>query len=398
MIKLKIKKSNFTTPIVTKNGDYQIIQFRFDGVRFRMSFDLNKIKDKKARNRQFEIYRAEIERKLNNGWNPNVNEEDEVQQSSYNSLSESLNFALEKKRETVRESTFKDYETTVSKFIKHSNKFKLVDSDIKDITRKDILNIFNDMTTAYKWANKSYNKYLGNVRTLFSVLTEWEYIDNNICRDISLKKTVQSDFYEPASDIELKLIKDKLSEDFSNLWDFVFFLFQTGLRPHEILLIQMKMIDLKNRVIILPKEIIKTSIKRIVPIDEYIYDFLLSKDLSLLNKDFYLFGTNRPYKNKGVSNETDLIPAAEPLSRKTVSKWWQRKVEIPLGIDVKLYSFKHLTANKRLEAGQSLDDVQHLFGHTNKAMTRVYATHLTNIYVDRLKQNKLSLNDVGLPN
>lgn len=158
------------------------------------------------------------------------------------------------------------------------------------------------------------------------------------------------------------------------------------------------MIDLKNRVIILPKEIIKTSIKRIVPIDEYIYDFLLSKDLSLLNKDFYLFGTNRPYKNKGVSNETDLIPAAEPLSRKTVSKWWQRKVEIPLGIDVKLYSFKHLTANKRLEAGQSLDDVQHLFGHTNKAMTRVYATHLTNIYVDRLKQNKLSLNDVGLPN
>lgn len=398
MKKLKITKCIFTTPVVKQSGSRSFIEFNYDKVRFRLTFDLNRIRNLKERAQQFEIYRSEIERKLLQGWNPTVNEEDDVSEVKYNSLSESLNFALEKKRGTVRESTFKDYETTVSKFIKHSQKFKLVDSDIKDITRKDILNIFNEMATAYKWANKSYNKYLGNVRTLFSVLTEWEYIDNNICRDISLKKTVQSDFYEPASDIELKLIKDKLSEDFSNLWDFVFFLFQTGLRPHEILLIQIKMIDLKNRVIILPKEIIKTSIKRIVPIDDYIYDFLLSKDLSQLNKDFFLFGTNRPYKNKGVSNETDLIPAAEPLSRKTVSKWWQRKVEIPLGIDVKLYSFKHLTANKRLEAGQSLDDVQHLFGHTNKAMTRVYATHLTNIYVDRLKQNKLSLNDVGLPN
>lgn len=44
MIKLKIKKSNFTTPIISKNGDYQIIQFRYDGVKFRMSFNLNKLK------------------------------------------------------------------------------------------------------------------------------------------------------------------------------------------------------------------------------------------------------------------------------------------------------------------------------------------------------------------
>lgn len=313
-------------------------------------------------------------------------------------MSESLNFALEKKRGTVRESTFKDYETTVNKFIEQSNNLKLTDADIKDFTRKDVLNIFSGMATKYKWSNKTYNKYLGNIRTLFSVLTEWEYIDINICRDIRLKKTTQSDYYEPANDIQLRLIKSKLENDFSNLWDFVFFLFQTGLRPHEILLIQLKMIDLKNRVIILPKEIIKTSIKRIVPIDDYVYDFLMDKKIESFSEEFFLFGTNRAYKNKGISNETDLIPAQIPLSRKAVSKWWQRKVETPLGIDVKLYSFKHLTANKRLEAGQSLDDVQHLFGHTNKAMTRVYATHLTNIYVDRLKLNKLSLNDVGTVN
>lgn len=397
MRKLQITKAIFTTPLVKTRNGRSFIEFHYNKVRFRLTFDLNRIKNEKERDRQFEIYRKELESKLIQGWNPNENEED-VNESHFNSLTESLQFALQKKEGTIRESTFKDYEITVAKFIEQSKKFKLNDADIKDITRKDILNIFSAMTTKYKWSNKTYNKYLGNIRTLFSVLTEWEHIDNNICRDIRLKKTTQSDFYEPADDVQLRRIKSQLENDFSNLWDFVFFLFQTGLRPHEILLIQLKMIDLKNRVIVLPKEIIKTSIKRIVPIDDYIYEYLIGKNLDHYDSDFFLFGTTRKYKNKGISNETDLVPSLTPVPRKTVSKWWQRKVEIPLGIDIKLYSFKHLTANKRLEAGQTLDDVQHLFGHTNKAMTRVYATHLNSIYVDKLKNNKLSLNDVGLPN
>jgi len=397
MKKLKISKCVYTIPQVKTRGTRSFIEFIYDKERFRLTFDLNRIKNLKERQKNFEIYRAEIERKLHNGWNPNENE-DEVNETNYNSLTESLHFALQKKKGTVRESTFKDYEITVAKFIEHSKRFKLNDADIKDITRKDILNILSAMTIKYRWSNKTFNKYLGNIRTLFSVLTEWEYIDQNICRDIRLKKTTQSDYYEPANDIQLKLIKDHLENDFSNLWDFVFFLFQTGLRPNEILLIQLHMIDLKNRVIVLPKEIIKTSVKRIVPIDDYIYEYLLSKNLKQYDSDYYLFGSNRKYKNKGISNETDLVPSPNPVPRKTVSKWWQRKVEIPLGIDVKMYSFKHLTANKRLEAGQSLDDVQHLFGHTNKAMTRVYATHLNNIYIDKLKNNKLSLNNVGLNN
>lgn len=79
---------------------------------------------------------------------------------------------MQKKEETVRESTFKDYEISVAKFIEQSKQLKINDADIKHITRKDILNIFTAMATKYKWFNKTYNKYLGNIRTLFSVLAE----------------------------------------------------------------------------------------------------------------------------------------------------------------------------------------------------------------------------------
>lgn len=61
MIKLKIKKSNFTIPSIGNKGTNKFIQFRYDDVRFRMSFDLNKITNEKLRDKQFEIYRSEFE-------------------------------------------------------------------------------------------------------------------------------------------------------------------------------------------------------------------------------------------------------------------------------------------------------------------------------------------------
>ena len=138
MKKLKITKCVYTIPQVITRVTRSFIEFVYEKERFRLTFDLNRIKNLKERQKNFEIYPAEIERKLHNGWNPNENEE-EVKESHYYSLTESLQFALQKKEGIVRESTFKDYEITVAKFIEQSKKLKLNDADIKHITRKDIL-------------------------------------------------------------------------------------------------------------------------------------------------------------------------------------------------------------------------------------------------------------------
>ena len=64
MKKLKITKCIFTTPVVKQSGSRSFIEFNYDKVRFRLTFDLNRIRNLKERAQQFEIYRSEIERKL----------------------------------------------------------------------------------------------------------------------------------------------------------------------------------------------------------------------------------------------------------------------------------------------------------------------------------------------
>jgi len=76
MKKLKITKCVYTIPQVITRGIRSFIQFVYEKERFRLTFDLNRIKNLKERQKNFEIYPAEIERKLHNGWNPNENEEE----------------------------------------------------------------------------------------------------------------------------------------------------------------------------------------------------------------------------------------------------------------------------------------------------------------------------------
>lgn len=381
--------NNYTIPVIKKQSNKWFIEFYFQNKRHRYSFNVNRIKNLREREKQLNFYRATLEYRLLNNWVPGEENENE---SENKNLKDSLFFALEKKKPNVRSSTYEDYNSSLQKFLIEAQQQNLTQLNVKDISRKDILSIIESLTTKYKWSNKTYNKNLGNIRSLFSILVEWEYIDINICRDIKVKKISQSSMYEPADKIELQNIKEHLQKEFSNLWDFVFFMFQTGLRPNEMLSIKINMIDLDNRIITLPKEFIKTNRKRTIPIDDFIYEWLDKKNLKSQKPTHYLFGTKRSFRNKGVSNETDLTIADMPITRKAVSKYWERKVMKPLNIDVKLYSFKHLTANKRLEAGQSLDEIQHLFGHTSKAMTKVYANHIESIYTEKLKSNKLNLN------
>lgn len=384
--------NNYTIPVIKKQSNKWFIEFYYHNKRHRYSFNVNRIKNLREREKQLNFYRATLEHRLLNNWVPGEESESEP---INNTFKDSLLFALEKKKPNVRSSTYEDYSTSLQKFISEAKMQNISELNVKDISRKDILTVMESLTVKNKWSNKTYNKNLGNIRSLFSILVEWEYIEINVCRDIKVKKISQSSMYEPADNTELKNIKEHLQQSFSNLWDFVFFMFQTGLRPNEILSIKINMIDMNNRIITLPKEFIKTNRKRTIPIDDFIYEWLDKKDLKLQNQSHYLFGTKRSFRNKGVSNETDLTIAETQITRKAVSKYWERKVMKPLNIDVKLYSFKHLTANKRLEAGQSLDEIQHLFGHTSKAMTKVYANHIESIYTERLKSNKLDLNNLN---
>jgi len=59
-------------------------------------------------------------------------------------------------------------------------------------------------------------------------------------------------------------------------------IFHTGIRPEEILQIKIEMISLDNREIILPPEITKTGIYRIVPINDFLFKDLENLQLLII--------------------------------------------------------------------------------------------------------------------
>lgn len=74
-----------------------------------------------------------------------------------------------------------------------------------------------------------------------------------------------------------------------------------------------------------------------------------------------------------MKKELDFIPGPRKLNRDCASKLWRKLIKDDLGINVNMYSMKHLGANKKILAGVELDALRELYWHTSKMMTLRYA-------------------------
>jgi hypothetical protein len=103
-----------------------------------------------------------------------------------------------------------------------------------------------------------------------------------------------------------------------------------------------------------------------------------------LPKDYYLFGSFREVGKGNIGKHVDFIPAPTQLKRDTATKRWEKIVKIGLKINVTMYSMKKYGANKKAEAGISIDAIQGTFGHSKKETTLIYLT----------KQNEINRKEI----
>lgn len=367
-------KSIYTIPKVVKYDDLTkawFVYFRYNKALFRYKYGINYIDNYKKREFEANRLRDALEEKLKEGWNPNI--PDVV--NNYNNLTfrDALDFAIDKKTPDIGVKTLCGYNSTI-KFVKKAliatNLNNLLITETKRIHIKIILEKTKEQR---KWSNKSFNKNLGYLKSILSELSQWDIIESNPAHGIKSIKVGEVIANIPASDEELVLIKDKLLTDFPSFYFYVASIFHTGIRPEELLHIQLKMIDLKKSQIILPPKITKTDIERIVPLNPYIKAYFEEMNLSKYPKDFFVFGSKRESTNRGLKNNLDFIPGPRRLNRDCASKLWRKLIKDDLGIDVNMYSMKHLGANKKILAGIELDALRELYGHTSEMMTLRYA-------------------------
>jgi integrase len=231
-----------------------------------------------------------------------------------------------------------------------------------------------------KWTNKSHNKHLNHLKAVLSELIQWEIIETNPAFNIKNLPVEETIAHTPPTDDEMNTIKTELKKNHPEFLNYISVIFHLGIRPEEILLIRLSMVNMDKNIITLIPENTKNRKKyRLLPINKYLKSDLESMNFDSLPKDYFLFGSFREPGKGNIGKYKDFIPGPTHLSRDTATRRWESIVKKGLNIDKTMYSIKKYGGNKKSAAGISLDAIQGVFGHSEKETTLIYLTNQNEI-------------------
>jgi integrase len=379
-----MEKSIFTVPKLCKAAEGWYIYTRYQGKKKVYKYGINRIECLKEREIHANILKKALHDKLKNGWNPLI----KVQAKKEMTFVEALNFALDKKKDRLAKKTFSGYKGTVSSFRKIVNLLSWNDLSVKEVKRVHIRTLAEKAKEEFKWSNKSYNKNLNYLSAVIVEVLKWDIIEHNPVYLIDRLPEEESTLHEKPTNEDHEVIKNELSGFYPYFNNFIATEYYTGIRPSEILSIQLEMINLDNNEIRLPPKITKSGTKkRNVVIPRGLKTILLSMELHKYPKDFYLFGSYRERGRGNVGKFIDFIPAPTPIKTDTATKRWRRIVKKGLGIDVTMYSYKRKGGDDKYVAGVSKESIQNQYGHSSAKMTDIYLKETTGVYKRDIIEN-----------
>jgi integrase len=399
------KANQFTIPQIKSSGDKWFVWFRYREPNGKMKLFIKKggvnyqTLDKKERLAQLQALRKALLYKLEvQGWNPITNtyplkssedlEIEELQRMGFNAA---LDFALSKC--DLAKKTKQGYSGTVNFFKDAAVALEIAFKPIVSIKRLHIKALLENIKESRSWSNKAYNKNLGYIASVIDRLVQWEILEINPAHKIKPLKVDESEKYVSLSDDEKKKILEHLEKNHFRFFVYLMIVYHTGIRPKEILSLQIRDLNLeKSTIKIIPerqRENAKNNKIRIVPLNQHLIELLDKLDLKTSPKEYYIFGS--PFEsgmgNKG-STKTGrgslhpdyFKPSPTPIKRDTVTKLWNRLVIKGLGIEKYQYALKHTGADDKILAGINIDSLRELYGHSSKFMTEKYARKIKEVY------------------
>lgn len=333
---------------------------------------------------------------LEMGWNPITDPEFKLRRITPKQgkkalyLNEALDYALSKK--SLKDKSVKGYGSML-RFIKEvavKTGHNLL--EISQVDRGACLDLIDECAKVRKFSNHNYNKHISVLRAMLSELLNYRVINVNPLLDFKDKTVPESNLYEAYTEDEKARISIHLAKVHPQLFVVMSVVYHTGIRPQEALELLVRNVDMKEGIITIAQEAgnlekSKTTSIRRVPINPHLFALLEGMDLGNFPGDYFVFGT--PLKRgggasirvngnriHGAMRPDYLMPNKTRVKRDTVTKLWKKLIIDPppigLGIDKKLYASKHTGADDKVEAGLSLKEVQHLFGHESEAMSARY--------------------------
>jgi integrase len=189
----------------------------------------------------------------------------------------------------------------------------------------------------------------------------------------------ETELYKPLSDEEKEKIfsyfKNHQEGYYQNYYRFLAFIYYTCIRPGEIMRLQLKHINLKDRTVYVPWYNAKNGLSKYVQILDPLYNVLAEMDLHRYHQDDHLFSHR-------------FFPGGIKKTSKNVSELWLIAVKELDIVDRQMYGLKHTFNKDYVENNKKNIDWEWLRRHNRHAtiqQTQEYISGLTAYFLDEKK-------------
>lgn len=262
----------------------------------------------------------------------------------------------EEKQKTVGHTTYRTYIPTVKKLS------PLFDKSVEEIVADDVQKIINDLYV------KRYSKtILLRVRLVYGMIIDYAITKNikatNYIKQIKVPENAIRRTRQALTDKEIEIVNNSINKPFGL---YAYIMLYTGFRRGEMLALQWRDIDIKNKTISITKAIeykhnrpyikepkSKSGIRK-VPILDNLLPYLQNTPE---NKNLYIFGG-------------DSI-----LSDTMIKRRWSKYTKVT-GLDITQHQLRHSYATILYKAGIDPKTAQNLLGHADVQTTLNIYTHL----------------------
>lgn len=369
----------YTTPIICKYKNEWFVFFRFwnnstgkyvaKKISRANGNDLNRLKDLKQREREFNALRKARETWLQLGWDPIADPDfkqryklpssDKFDDINEWTVTKALLHALQYKK-LAKKSKY-DYKKSVEYFLQAAGELCIDVMQVSTLTRTHVKAVFAYLSNETKLPPKNYNKRLCHIKSLFSELEEWRAITENPAYGIKELIEEQTEKFVPYTEEERNMIKEYLYV--VNYRFFVFWatIYYTGIRPDEILSMRIKDLDLETNTMHLKpfSNVVKNKKERYTAVHEDLARYYKEMNLQQLPQDYYIFSKK-------------LEPGPTKTNAQVPTLLWKKLVQEELGIKKYMYAGKHSGATAFIKAGASEENIVDHLGHSSRFISRMY--------------------------
>ena len=368
----KVKKQFSEPKIYDANGDllkrwYVYFSFRNPNSgkleRQKPLYVSLKLKTRRERMTELKVYQSALIKLLEKGYSPFDSQPFEMDQQKLITTSQAIEFALNIKKGTLNDASFKKYRSRINQFSNYVEQIGYDVRNIKDINKKIVNSFLNEVLKNTSASNRNNSRR--ELNSLFNVMLQNEIIETNCVEHINKLKT-QAKKNKSYTKEEAAEIYKYLKIHDPQLLLFVKFVSYNFLRPIEICRLKVKDIDLKNKTLTFKAKNKPTKTKILV-------DLLLQDlpNIEGMNPEFNLF---TPDGVPGIW-ETEL----ENKRGYFTKRYSKIKTKLGFSADHGIYSFRHTFTTKvyrKLRETMTTDEAESnlmmITGHTTRSAMKKY--------------------------